>query len=251
VEFAIIPAIQIKRSGGMVRGKSDRIDSKRIAEYAAIHSNSIKPTIVTSKEIQELRYLMSLRRSYVSMVAEIKGRLPQRKVYDGLKNSNFIIKTERKTLRYLEKQVEEVDNKIAGLVKSDPVLNKNFELIKSLTGVGDVIAIAMIATTNNFQNFIDPRKFACHVGVAPFPYSSGTSIRGKTRTSKMANRQIKAILHMGAFCAIRCDKELKAYYQRKVAEGKNKMAVLNAICFKLIARIFAVVKRQTPYIPMT
>jgi len=83
--------------------------------------------------------------------------------------------------------------------------------------------------------------------VAPFEYSSGTSIKGRPGTSSFANKVLKYDLHMAAMSAIRHCPELKAYYQRKREEGKDKMKILNAIRNKLLHRIVAVVKRGTPY----
>ena len=87
-------------------------------------------------------------------------------------------------------------------------------------------------------------------GMAPFEHSSGTSVRGGCHTSSMANRDIKVQLNRSALIAIRCDPQLKAYYERKVAEGKHKFSVLNAVRAKIAARCFAVVRRGTPYVAL-
>src|SRR5690606_18926799 len=93
-----------------------------------------------------------------------------------------------------------------------------------------------------------PNKYACYCGVAPFEYSSGTSVNFRTKVNPIANKPLKAMLNLAARSAITSDPELKLYYLRKVEEGKNKMSVLNAVRNKLIHRIFAVVKRGTPYV---
>jgi hypothetical protein len=84
--------------------------------------------------------------------------------------------------------------------------------------------------------------------VAPFAYSSGTSIRGKTRVSPLADMKLKSLLNMCALVAIRRDKELRGYYERKLAEGKPKMLVINNVRCKLLARIFAVINRNSPFV---
>ena len=118
----------------------------------------------------------------------------------------------------------------------------------SVTGVGLQIASYIIVYTNNFTVFSNWRKFACYCGLAPFEYSSGTSIRRRTRTSKMANRKLKAIIGNGATSALLVDKELLAYYNRKLKEGKHKLLIINNIKNKMISRIFATVKRGTPFV---
>lgn len=119
--------------------------------------------------------------------------------------------------------------------------------MKSIPGIGQISALQFIVATNNFKNFESAKHLACYAGVVPFQNKSGTIIK-RERISKMANQKIKMLLHLAAMSACRSDLELKAYFIRKVKEGKNKMSVLNAIRNKLVHRIMAVVTRQTPYI---
>lgn len=112
-----------------------------------------------------------------------------------------------------------------------------------------VAALAALEKEQEIK-FDNPRKFACYCGVAPFEYTSGTSIRGKTRTSKLAAKDLKALLTRAAITAMVHDPQIKSYYARKVAEGKHKASVINAIRAKIIYRCFAVVKRQTPYVKL-
>ena len=90
------------------------------------------------------------------------------------------------------------------------------------------ITSLFITVTNAFIFFKDWRKLACYCGVAPFRHQSGSSIKGKTKVSHIANKKMKSLLNMAALSAKKCDTEIKAYYERKVAEGKNKMSVINA-----------------------
>ncbi|MDQ6481665.1 transposase, partial [Dyadobacter sp. LHD-138] len=83
-----------------------------------------------------------------------------------------------------------------------------------------------------------------------FEHSSGSSIRGKTKVSPLANRKMKALLSNCASAAIQHDPELKLYYQRKITEGKAKMSIQNAIKAKLINRVFATVARKSKYVPI-
>jgi transposase len=93
--------------------------------------------------------------------------------------------------------------------------------------------------------------------VAPFEHSSGSSVRagppgGRSRVSQHARKRppggpVKFLFHLAAMSAVRVKGELQVYYQRKVAEGKNKMSVLNAVRNKIIHRICAVVRRGEKY----
>jgi transposase len=118
----------------------------------------------------------------------------------------------------------------------------------SITGIGIVNAVMLIICSNNFQGITNARSFACYCGVAPFEYSSGTSVRGKTRVSNLANKKMKANLTNAARSAVVHNNELRIYYKRKREEGKAHGTVMNAVKFKIISRAFAVIKRQTPFV---
>ncbi len=117
-----------------------------------------------------------------------------------------------------------------------------------MPGVGPQTAINLIVTTRCFSTFENWRQLACYAGVAPFEYRSGTSIRGKTKVNHIANKKLKSLLNMAALSAKRHDKQLKEYYERKIQEGKNGMSVMNALRCKIISRVFATIKRETPYV---
>lgn len=111
-----------------------------------------------------------------------------------------------------------------------------------------VTALYMIAFTDGFTLFSNWRKFASYAGTAPFPYQSGISIHWRTKVNHLANKKFKGLLNMCATTSIICNPEIKAYYQKKRLEGKNGMSVMNAIRNKVLARIFAVINRRTPYV---
>ena len=132
-------------------------------------------------------------------------------------------------------------------MKSDSNLNQQVKIATSVTGIGPIIAANMIITTNEFRDITEAKKFSCYSGVAPFEHSSGTSIKRKSRVSHLANKKMKSLLHLGARSAVLASPELKLFYQRKIAEGKAPLSVLNAVCNKLISRVFVCIKQQRLY----
>ena len=97
------------------------------------------------------------------------------------------------------------------------------------------------------KSFKNWRKFSSYVGTAPFQNQSG-KFKGKTKTSHLANKRIKSLLSCCAVSAIQYNAEMKFYYEKRVTEGKNGMSTLNIVRNKILARIFAVVERGTPYV---
>lgn len=137
------------------------------------------------------------------------------------------------SLKALDQDLAKVNKQLDQLIASDEELNRLFNLITSVEGIGTVTAREVLITTNEFKDFTEAKKYACYAGVAPFQHQSGTSIRatvatGKTRVSHLANKTVKTLLHMAALSAINNCEELRDYYQRKVASGKNKMSAAGA-----------------------
>ena len=126
-------------------------------------------------------------------------------------------------------------------------LKENYLLVVSIKGVAMITAIALIIHTNNFEAFQTARQLACYCGVVPFEKSSGTSINKGNHISQLANKELKSLLTQCARCAVQHDKELSAYYTRKIAQGKKDRVVINNVRNKLIHRIFAVVNNKIPY----
>jgi len=137
---------------------------------------------------------------------------------------------------------------IKKLILSDDKLNKTVGLVTSVIGIGKITALHLTIFTNFFTRYDNPKQLACYCGVVPFEYTSGDSIFRKSRVHPMANRTLKKHLHMSALAAINHDPDIREYFQRKVAEGKNKMLVVNNVRNKLVHRVCAVIKRQEPYV---
>ncbi len=117
-----------------------------------------------------------------------------------------------------------------------------------MPGIGPRTAVYIICCTNNFAGKIKGKQLASYAGLAPFPYESGKSKKGRNKVHKMANKELKSLLHMGALAAIKYYEEFRHYYERKAGEGKHANIILNAIANKIILRASAVVNNQRRYV---
>jgi len=246
--YTLVPAAQIKKSMGIQRGKNDKADAISIARYGYLFQEELLITVLPEKLIMKLKLLYNLRERLVRIKnsigmpsKELSGFIDEKLIGSIQKISNTLTDD-------IQKQIIKLDKEMIKLIASDDELNEAFVLCQSVPGIGPQISIYLLITTRAFQSFKNARQFACYSGIAPFEYSSGSSIRGKSKVSHLANKKAKSLLSMGAINAIRHDRELKAYYQRKVKEGKNKMSVINAVRNKLIARVFATINRGTPFV---
>ncbi len=240
-----VPALEIKRSLGVTRGKTDKIDAMRIAQYGWLRREELKETPMADDNIFNLRNLLSLRAKLVKDRSGYIARLKELK-FAGI-NIDPIAKTHQEVIKTFSEQIKKIESSITTLIASDVELSQTCGLLLSMKGVGKIIAAYMIAFTENFKKFSNARKFNCYSGLAPFKNESGTSKQSKSRVSHLANKEIKTLLNLGACCAIRYNQELREYYQKRVAEGKAKMSCINIIRSKMVARMFSIIKRQTPY----
>lgn len=248
IQFCMEPAIQIKRSLGLVRGKNDKVDAIRIAEYAWLRREQLNFYKLPSKSIFQLQKLLSLRAKLVVQRADFKGGLNEYKaVLKESRNSSFF-NVQVELIAILNIKIKELEKEMLELIRNVKQINEKFSLITSVSGVGLVLGANLLVTTNCFSNFKDARKYACYSGIAPFEKQSGSSLRARPRVSQFANKKIKTLLNMAAMSTILCDPEIKAFYERRVKEGKSKMSSINIIRNKIIHRVFAVVKRGTPYV---
>ena len=133
------------------------------------------------------------------------------------------------------------------VVRKDEHLARLMQIITSVPFIGFITATYIIICTNEFKDITDPKKFACYAGIAPFPKESGLVVR-KWRTSHLANKKMKSLLHICAVGAIARNEELKVYFNRKVKEGKPKRLIINAVRYKLILRVFACLKQDRLFI---
>jgi len=239
--------VQIKRSLGLQRGKNDKVDAIRIAQYAYRLKDQVKLWTPVRGVIDKLKHLSGLRERLV----ETKKRLltPVEELFKVGNESiaKVLEKAMSKTMKGLDKDLQMIEDQMKDIIDNDDDLSRLYELVTSVIGIGFVTAVNLLICTNEFKLFSSHRQFACYSGVAPFEYRSGSSIRGKTKVHPMGNKKMKKYLHMASLTAIKLDEGLKSYYERKVLEGKNKMSVLNAIRNKLLARVFSVVNRGCVY----
>ena len=152
-------------------------------------------------------------------------------------------------LKSIKEKILQVEEVMEQLIAASSSLCTNYLLLRSIKGIGIINAIVLLCVTNNFQRFDNPRKFACYCGVTPFEHTSGISIRRKTQTSPLANKEVKVYLTRAAIC-ISWDPQMKAYYKKENSGGKHKASVINAVRAKIIARSFAVIRRQTPFVTL-
>lgn len=243
----LLSPLHLKKSMGMVRGKSDMMDSERIARFISKNADDLALYNPPRQILQQLSILLARRNKVQKLIRIEQSTTEELSCVDPSQVKKFIAAESKKAVADLRKRLLSVENQIEALIRSDEELTRLLNLMMSVPGVGKILSWYLLVKTNEFKNFDDPRKLACYAGVAPFEHSSGTSVRGKTRVSFYADKMLKKILHLAALRVIQLDGELRQFYLKKVAEGKNKMLVINALRNKIIHRIMAAIRDNRPY----
>lgn len=247
IQYTRIPGLAIKNSLGIIRGKNDKIDALRIAQYSFEKSESLKAAGSINTAITELRQYLSFRKRLVRESAGYKSTLKERRVMYRVKSNDLMIRMMLVKIRANEEMIKKLEEKMALLIDSDEKIQMNYKIISSIKGIGNVNALMTIAFTENFTSFTNARSYAVYAGVVPFDHSSGTSIKRKRRVSHLANKELKQELNQAAKSAITWNHDLREYAKQKLKEKPYKI-VLNNVKFKLILRMFALVSRGEFYV---
>jgi transposase len=239
-------AAHIRDSLGLCRGKTDKLDAKRIALFAYKNREDARLWAPPRQVISQLDRLTAQRARLMKAIKLLKTPLTNTEGFISKEDRNANQQACSHSLKALKADLKATDKSIAAVIESDPELKHLFERVTSIKGISQTTAVEVIITTNEFKSITDPKKYACYAGVVPFEHSSGQR-KGKPKVSQMANKKVKSLLHLAALSAIQHCQELKTYYERKVAEGKNKMLVINNVRNKLVLRIFACIRDDRNY----
>jgi transposase len=142
----------------------------------------------------------------------------------------------------LQEQVAQLDAALAELMDQIP------QYITSIPGIGPVTGAAILGEIGNVHRFDSVEKLVAYAGIDPTVYQTGNFQASEAHMSKRGSPYLRHALWLAATVAARFDPELHAYYETKRQEGKHHGTVIGAVCRKLLARIFVILKEQRPYV---
>lgn len=239
-------AYQLSRSMGRVRGKNDRIDAQRIAEYAWRHQDQARLNPPDSPLRLRLRSLFTQRRRIQSQLGALSVPIGEEAhcspvdLSEQHRHSQLLIHTMRNQIRAIEQDIET-------LIQQDQRLARQRDIIRSVPGFGPVTSWMLLLITDGFSRYTNGRQLAAHCGVAPFARQSGKALNRKPRTSSIANKQLKTLLTMGARSLIPHQNPFAEFYRKKREQGKHHLVALNAVRNKMIHTVCACLRDDTMY----
>ncbi len=245
-KYTMLEPAVIKHYPIQPREKNDCLDAAKIADYLYRFRDTIQLSHVPDKTMERLRELHRERKFYV----EDRVCYLNRKQVVGKEEAKRL----DKMIALLDKQIDTIEEKIRDIIQNDEALMETYLYLDSIKGIGFVNAVNAIVITRNFTVFKTAREYASYIGVAPHTKTSGTTVRWKPKPRKHCDLTAKAAISQAAKIAVVHDVELKKFYERK-CNGKDDAdtvrKAMNAVKFKLVLRMFAVVKQKHTYKQLT
>jgi transposase len=243
----VVAGLEIKNSTGISRGKNDKIDARRIADYGVRFADKLKPYTLCDQKLTELKGLNTLRVQMVRVKTQLTQASADNKKFQTKDIQRKSEKIKKPVVNELDEAIEKIEALMLELIKSDGSIYDNYRIAQSVPGVGKIIAVAFICATNNFTKFQSAKALGSYCGVVPFGKESGR-YKGKDKVSPIANKSLKTLLHLGAIASISGKNAFADYYNRKVTEKKkNKMLAINNVRNKIVKTLFACIKNKTKY----
>ena len=241
-------ALRIRWSKGISRGKDDKADSLAIAEYAWRHQDKVQLYVSPSDTIRQLKALYLYRQSLVDEIKVRKTRANEIKSTSAESPAvRFMYSDSMKEIRHLKESVRKCEEMIRELIVSDEEMERNYNHMMSVKGVGIVVAVGLLVYTNNFKSIVTSRQASTYCGCASFYEDSGTSVHKKVNTGKLCNRRMKSTLSMAARRAVITDPAMHAYAERMSAKGKCYGIIINNVRNKLLHIIYSLIKNDCDY----
>ena len=240
---SVVNPLSVKRFIQMklAKVKTDKSDAKAICEYGQINE---VPLYTALTDVQsECLQLFRLLDSYLKKRTMTKNKLHGEDVLDI--PSKHVYRSLTRNKKHLDAEISSLEEKLLSLVKQDQ--QQQLTLLKSIPGLGVKTALFLIVITDGFTKFETAAQLCSYVGITPTIRQSGSSVRGRSRISKVGNKKLRNLLFLCSFSACKHNKACREIYERVVNKGKSKKLALIAVSNKLLKQAFAIAKSGHPY----
>lgn len=221
--------------------KTDKSDSKLICEYGK--QVEMKLWTGHSSHQQECLQISRLLSTYTKQSTMLKNKIEGESVLGT--PSPFVVRSLNRSLKQLKKEMTSLEDKLLLLVKKEhqDLLTR----LETIPGIGRKTSLMLIVLTDGFERFTSGSELCSYSGLTPIIRTSGSSVSGRSRISKIGNQKLRNLLFMCSFNACKYNKACRAIYERLVAKGKSKKLALIAVCNKLLKQAFAIAKSGLIY----
>lgn len=243
IRLSVVNPLVIKRFIQMKLNhvKTDRSDAKMICGYAAEQALALWSP--DAGYIVECKRYQSAIRLYFKQRTALKNMLHSL-LTSGQANGK-LVRSIKRQIRHLDKEIDLLESEMEQLIRSNE--QGLFSRLNTIPGIGKKTAMILIVSTNGFRDFESASQVSSFFGLAPNERSSGSSVRGRTRISKIGDPLLRNHLFLCSFTACVHNPQCKALYDRIVLKGKSKKLALIAVCNKLIKQAYGISRSGLDY----
>ena len=225
------------------RNKTDQVDAALIADFCRAQHNDLPVWTPPDPAQRQLQALVRQLADLQHMRQQEHNRLHAGETADR------VLQRIDEHIAFLDAQIEAVKQEIDEHIDQHPDLKQQRDLIASIKGMGTLTAAKLLAEIRNIADFASPQQLVAFAGLNPRQHRSGSSIRGKTRISKVGCAAIRAALFMPAVCAKNTNPLMQPLVQRLEQRGHCKMSIVVAVMRKLLHLIYGILKSGQPFDP--
>ena len=242
-KVSVVNPLQIKafRNSKLIRQKTDSVDAQVIAEFC--FQNNPAPWTPRSPEQKEL-HNMNVR------ISALKAELNRSS--NALENKNLskvILKSINDEIKFLKKQIALLEDEAQKIINSNQNLKEQFDRITEIKGVGEKLALTIIADMPDVSNFQKSGQFSAFAGVSPAHFQSGSSVRGKSHISRLGSKSIRKVLYMSALVVKNNNPHFQTFVRKLQKKGKAPKVIIVAIMRKLMCILFGMLKNSSDFDP--
>jgi transposase len=219
--------------------KTDRIDARTIAEFAA----TLRPPVqgLLDRQSRQMKALVARRRQLIEIRVSEANRMEHA-------SEKAISQSLLRILKTLDRETQKIETQLRDQLAQMPELQSKAQLIQSIPGIAETTATMLVTEVPELGR-LNRRQIAMLMGVAPINRDSGT-LRGKRMTGG-GRRQVRTRLFMPTLVAIRHNPVIRSFYERLLKAGKTKMVAVIACMRKLLVILNSLVAKNQSWKPKT
>ena len=241
--------LQLHRSMGRQKNKTDVIDARNIAEYCLLHHRKAKQYQLPSKLQQQVDFINKMRLRLVRQKQSLSTSLNERKAFALEPLDELSVNIIEQQLSATMQALKQLEKRLEQLIAKDVKAARSYAVARSVLGFGPKNTITVMAITGLFEKISTAKACASYAGISPHPRQSGKCLNRASRTSRAASKELKTAIHQGAkyLIAPQCDSPFKDIYQRLRNKGRTYNQAINAVRNKMITVLYACLEKDTLY----
>jgi transposase len=244
-KVSVEPPLKVKRAFDPVGHKTDAVDSRQIAEYAYRYNDELRFWQPKQEIVEKIKQLLTAREQFTKQSIAIQNSI---KAYERhIIKVPLIISAHQETWKELKKHIKAIDKELDRIIRQNPIISQMNNQLKSIPGIGLLLASDLIALTGAFNDISNYKTLAAFLGICPYQHQSGKSVYRQPHMRNFGPNYARKLLMLAARSCATHNVEFRKYYMRKLAEGKAKQLVLNNISNKIVKIACALIKNNAQY----